>query len=265
VTFIDVGNGDATLISAADRCVLVDAGPKFGSWSAARRILPVLREQGVEKLDALILTHPDNDHVGGAAELLLQTPVERIFTNGDRSQSRTFLDVELVAAARQHEFTPLSAGDVLRVAPNVTLSVLSPDSARLTNERTDNRKSLVIRLAAGESTLLLPADIDSAIERDLTTWGAWMDVDMIKTPHHGAESSTSDKLLTMTTPEACVISAGRRNQYGHPSPEVLNRLAAHAIPVYSTAEEGTLEFVSDDGTWKPTRSGTAETVRRWKL
>jgi competence protein ComEC len=265
VTFIDVENGDATLISADRRNVLVDAGPAYGSWSASRRILPVLAERRINRIDALVLTHPDNDHIGGAAELLLEVPVDQIYTNGEDGWSRTALEVDLAAAQRGKSMQPLSAGEILNVAPGVSLTVLSPDSARLADEGTDNEKSLVMRLDADGLSMLLPADIDSAVESELAAWGRGTDVDLIKSPHHGARRSTSNALLAMTTPEVCVISSGRRNPFGHPAPEVLARLKAHHVKVHNTAREGTMTFVACNGGWKQTHSDTENLARQWKL
>jgi competence protein ComEC len=265
VTFLDVENGDATLISAGGRNVLVDAGPAYGSWSAARRILPVLADRKIDRLDALILTHPDNDHIGGAVELLLEVPVDQIYTNGEPGWSRTALEVDLAATQRGKQPQRLSAGDVLNVAPGVTLTVVSPDSARLANEAADNEKSLVMRLDTDGSSMLLPADIDSTVESELAVWGQRVDVDLIKSPHHGSKRSTSDALLAMTTPKVCVISSGRRNPFGHPAPEVLARLAAYHVEVHVTAREGTMTFVASNGGWKQIDSDTENLAREWKL
>ncbi len=265
VTFLDVENGDATLISAGGCHVLVDAGPRIANWSAAARILPLLAERKIEALDAIILTHPDNDHIGGVAELLQAIPVRHIYSNGDSSSSRTYLDVSLAAAQAGLKFETLRAGQVLRMSPEVALTVMSPDSAIMRDERADNRRSVVLRLQAGNATALLPGDADSTIERQLVLWGTLSDVELLKCAHHGSKSSTSGPFLDAATPKEAVISVGRRNIFHHPSPEVIARLSLYGIPARLTSREGHITYVERGGKWVREESLLQRSIRRWRL
>ena len=265
IIFIDVENGDATLISAGDHHVLVDAGPRFGEWSAAGRIKTVLRDRNIEQLDALILTHPDNDHIGGTAEIVAALPVRHVFTNGESSLSRTWVETEI--ALKHAELTPeiLRAGDVIQLSEKASLTVLSPGGELIADEVFDNRKSVVMRLQSGSASALLPADADSVVEAHLIEWGRLADVDLLKCAHHGAKSSTSCALLDASSPDVCLISAGKRNLFNHPSPDVLERVGRHNIPILITSKQGHIEFVSSERGWKRVESDVDGLIRRWKL
>lgn len=266
LSFISVGNGDATLISSSTGTnVLVDTGPAYRDWTAADRIVPFLSEQGIRRLDAVILTHPDNDHIGGAAELIRRLPVDHVYVNGDVSASRTSLQLAIVEQSRGIVEQRLSAGQEMRLSDKTLLIVLSPDSALLASAVTDNEKSLVIRVQCGKSSALLTADVDSTVEHLLAAWGSTLDVDLVKVAHHGSKVSTGAEFLTLTSPSECVVSAGRTNIYGHPHPSVMARLAAFGITVHVTAKEGTVVYASDGKRWRHVEMRAARLARLWKL
>ena len=266
LSFLSVGNGDAILITTREgRAVLVDAGSGFADWSAADRIVPFLRERGVRRLDALILTHPDADHIGGAAALLLRVPVARLYTNGDSADSRSYAELILAARARGFKPASLRIGQTLRLSPDVRLTVLSSPMAASTDEGGENARSLALRLDGGGASALLAADIDSSTEAALTIWQRRLDVDLLKVSHHGSRSASTAEFLAQVTPRIAVISCGRRNIYGHPHPVVLERLAAAACEVHSTAREGHLIFEARKGAWRAVLSPAQRVLKRWKL
>ena len=129
----------------------------------------------------------------------------------------------------------------------------------------DNRKSVVMRLQSGSASALLPADADSVVEAHLIEWGRLADVDLLKCAHHGAKSSTSCALLDASSPDVCLISAGKRNLFNHPSPDVLERVGRHNIPILITSKQGHIEFVSSERGWKRVESDVDGLIRRWKL
>ncbi len=267
ISFLSVSNGDAILITTREgRAVLIDAGPCYAGWSAADRINPFLRERGVRELDALILTHPDADHIGGAPALLTRVPVKRLFTNGDSSASRSY--TELMLAAEGCRLTPvaLAAGQVLRLSRDVCLTVLSSGAAQDQFDTGENARSLALRLDGGGASALLAADIDSATETALVAaWGERLDTDMLKVSHHGSRSATSAEFLARVSPQIAAISCGRRNIYGHPHPVVMARLAVAQCEIHSTAREGHLTFEAQNGTWRYTPTRAQRLLTRWKL
>lgn len=266
VAFVAVGNGDAAIISARDGThVLIDAGPAFEDWSAASRIVPYLNETGIDELDAVFLTHPDNDHIGGVIELLEQIPVRAIYHNGDTAWTRTFLTAALAAKQQDIEMRSTGAGDVFRCGNSISLRVLSPDSLLRESRVPANRKSLVLRLETADASMLLTADADTINERLLAEWGALLNVDVLKIGHHGSASSTSRDFLAATSPVFCVISAGRKSQYGFPAAEVIERLRALNIPHVSTAERGTIILQTGKAGWIQNKPPAVQLARRWKL
>jgi competence protein ComEC len=267
LSFISVGNGDATLVSSANgHHVLVDAGPVYGDWSAARQIASYLKDRNVRRLDALILTHSDNDHIGGAAELLGRVPISRVFYNepNDRT-SRACLDLDLAMSNCGVLPEGLIAGQRITLSPDVSLITLSPDSDRFRSSALDNQQSIVLQVESPHVSALLTADIDSTVESQLEPWGNRLSAGLLKVAHHGSKASTSSDFLRRVAPEFAAISCGRRNHYGHPDPAVLRRLKDAGVQSHITSREGTLRFAALGGRWVPEESLTSELMRIWKL
>src|SRR5262249_24608653 len=221
--FLDVGQGDACALGFPDGAWwLVDAGPRSSVGDAGEGVvLPFLRWAGVRRLDAMVLTHDDADHVGGAAAVLRGMRVDAVWVPSP---------VPAVpgpgpGVARAG---PRSAarGEVLRDAPAV--EALWPPRADPPELRSDNRRGLVLRVA---DALVLAADIDTLVEDSIRIEAG---VALLKIAHHGSGTSTSSDWLERQRPRWAVISCGRRNRFGHPSPRVLERLREHGVRVWRT-------------------------------
>jgi competence protein ComEC len=265
VTFFSVGNGDAALISTSGGCnVLVDAGPSYGGAPAASRILKVLAERRIARLDALILSHNDDDHIGGAAQILCKMPVKQVFGH---PQCDNALPAKLGLALTHHgiPLTPLTAGQILRLDSAAELAVLSPDSLLMASAESENQRSLVLRFDHHGSSLLLTGDIDSMVEARLAAWDLRLDVDMLKVSHHGSGTATTARFLNMSSPETAVISVGRHSRYGHPDSSVVARLVACGARVYRTDRDGDVTFSASDGTWRVLERPEQALARRWRL
>lgn len=266
ISFIDVGNGDAILVSSEDdKHILIDTGPRYGQWTAAERINRLLTETSVPKLDAVVLTHVDLDHIGGCAELMKRLPIDRIFVNGDSASSYTYQELQLAVFDAGIPVTQLRAGQTVGLSPDCEMTVLHPDSDYMVGNQTSNLKSIVFMLRCGGSTALLTADIDSTVEHQLLSWGDVLDADLLKVAHHGSGASTTSGFLKEVSPAVAVITCGRRNPHGHPSPEVIHRLEASGASIYSTAQSGTVSFHQKEGGWKYVKSATAVLAHRWSL
>lgn len=224
IYFIDVGQGDATLIVASSgERLLVDGG------RSQSLIRDRLRAMGVTDLDAIAMTHPDADHIGGLIEVLEIFPVERIYLNGGDSTSRMFSDFMRLVRAEGAEVEIVRRGDVIPLG-GLSLKVLHPGS--LTGD--SNEDSMVLLLDCGEVEVLLTGDAETASERDMLKAGVLSDIDVLKVGHHGSRTSTSEEFLDVVRPEAGIISAARQSPYGHPHPEVLARLADASVGVMLT-------------------------------
>ncbi len=253
VYVLDVGQGDAIAIATPRRrWLLVDAGPRSGDFDAgARRVVPFLREQGARRLVAWLASHPDLDHVGGAPALLASTEVDRVISSGRITGQAGQRDVLRWLANHGSGWVTADAGDTLSV-DDVKLIFLHPGRVELDEKQASNAYSLVFRLDYGEFRMLFTGDAPGPIEDRLSDVDAdAVRAQVLKVSHHGSGSSTSRHFLASVQPELAVISVGRRNLYGHPSPRVLLRLAARRIPTRRTDREGTLVIDAwQDGAWR---------------
>ncbi len=227
VTFFDVGQGNATLIQSTGFAVLVDAGPPDAHL--ARR----LHRRGIHRLDAIVLSHPQADHVGGAAEVLDTMSVGRLLDPGLPTDERYERDA--LAAAHRHGVPVVVArtGLVLR-AGKVDVRVLGP---RHVEPGEDPNSAAVILVAEeGDCRVLLPADAEAAVELPLNLPQAGV----LEVAHHGSADPDLPELLRRVRPRTAVISVGRGNSYGHPSPSTLAALAAAGVGVLRTDRIGDL-------------------------
>ena len=235
ISFLDVGQGDATLIQAGGRAVLVDAGPP------GDHIASLVRHEGVRRLDLLVVTHAQADHEGGAAEVLSQLPVTAVLDGRDGVPSPGGQRLAGAAAARHVRLVRPSAGQILRVGP-IRLDVLSPPADGRIPGEDPNARAIVIEAVVAGVRLLLTADAESDVLSSL----ALEPVDLLKVSHHGSADPGLPALLATLRPRAAVIEVGRHNPYGHPAPSTVHALSA--VPrVLRTDRDGTIRFELRDG------------------
>ena len=251
--FLDVGQGDAIAIrTPADRWLLVDAGLRGDGYDAGeRRVLPFLSAHGARRLEALILSHPHADHIGGAPAVLAAIPVGRVIEPGLPAATDLYLELLDLVEQREIVWARAEAGRIMRV-DGVELRFLWPEPGLVEKEPEANFASAVVHLRYGEFAALLTGDATAEAEHEiLRREGGALRVDVLKAGHHGSRTSTTAELLDATRPDLVVISAGRRNRYGHPAPEVIDRLARRGIAVARTDLEGTVSLRADaSGGWR---------------
>lgn len=226
-TFFDVGQGDATLLEWHTTRWLVDGGP--GGTS----LLTALRRMGVRRLDGVVITHPHPDHIGGLTAIL----------GG--------MEVGVVCAPRaplpeETDYALLVAGRQLHLGADcpAPATILHPDGFDARGNVND--ESLVLRVDAGARRFLFPGDIEEAAEQRLLH--ADIDVDVLKVPHHGSRTSSTDLFMWATSPSIAVFPVGRANRYGHPHKEVLARY--RDVDTYRTDTDGTVTVGTDgDRLW----------------
>lgn len=241
VSFLDVGQGDATFIVSPDGTqVLIDGGPDSAVLRALARRMPFFDRT----LDIVIATHMDRDHIGGLVEVLERYRVGTVILNGNRHDTpsaRAFgraVEGEgaHVRIARRDDRVPLGGG--------ASLVVLFPD--RPVPSLDSNTASIVAQLVHGTTRVLLPADAPAAVERYVMRLdGASLQSDVLKVAHHGSRTSSDRGVLDVVAARYAVISSAADNRYGHPHQEVVAALEATGATVLATAAEGTVTFVSD--------------------
>ena len=243
---IDVGQGDAiALRTPAGRWVVIDAGPAWERGDAGEStVAPYLERRGGE-VAIFALSHPHADHVGGAAAVISRLPTAvmwdaaRVF-GGDRYAAA-------LETARAHavEWIRVRPG-LTRVLDGVSFEVLAPDSAWTADRDDPNTSSVVIRASYGRVHLLLTGDAEQEEEGWLLDhYPGALSADVLKVAHHGSATSSTDAFLDAVRPRLALISVGQRNRYGHPSPEILQRLDDRHIDVLRTDRDGGIVVRTD--------------------
>ncbi len=240
LVFFDVGQGDATLIrSPGGARILVDAGYRRpgGGWDAGKqRLLPALATLAPEGLDWLVLTHPDQDHIGGAEVLLRTLPVDSVLTNGEWRDTGSCRRIRALLRERSIPVREAVPGMVLLKEPGACLRVLGPPPRGIC--RPGNDRSVVLRLECPAGCVLMTGDAGEREEVWLEGWGGWLRARVLKLGHHGSKTSSGASFLDLVGAGLGLVSCGRDNHFGHPAEEVLDRCEQRGMEVLRTDREG---------------------------
>ena len=247
VTFLDVGQGDAIFIQTPSGVqLLVDGGP---DPDVLQRELGSVMPFWDRSLDAVILTHPDADHLNGLVSVLERYDVALVAETGVESPSAQYASWRrLVAVEPDAERLDAFVGQTLHTGDGVVISVLNPvEDVPAWTPDLRNNSGVVLRVSYGEVSFLLAADIHRYAEQALVASGTPLGATVLKAAHHGSATSSSQAFLDAVAPEVVVVSAGADNKFGHPAPEVVERLvdAVGDGNVYVTAEHGRVRFTTD--------------------
>lgn len=244
VHFLDVGQGDAAVLrTPAGHWILIDGGPRTPQGDAGRRVvLPFLRRLGVDALSLVVATHGDADHLGGLPAVLEALPPRIVLEPGEPLGRPLYLEFLADVERDQATWRPARAGDRVEL-DGVSIEVLSPDSLWMAQPVDVNEHGVVLLVRFGTTRLLFQADAGLPVEARLR--GRVGHVDVLKVGHHGSRSATSDAWLDELSPVDAVVSVGAHNTYGHPTPEVLERLGRHHVETLRTDRLGTITFTSD--------------------
>ncbi|MCL9971977.1 MAG: MBL fold metallo-hydrolase [Candidatus Pacebacteria bacterium] len=245
VTFFDVGQGDSILIEGPTGVqVLVDAGADTSALRGLGAALPFWDRT----LDAVIATHPDQDHIGGMADVLERYDVGRIIDPGVEKGTRAW-EVTLDAIRAEVEAgasrTTARAGQRLDLGGGAYADILYP-TKDVSRVKDTNAGSVVMRVVYGETSVMLTGDAPSKVEQELfLKWGYGLDSDVLKAGHHGSKTSSLPDFVDSVSPEYVVFSRGCDNRYGHPAPSVVSYFESLNVKILDTCEDGTVTFSSD--------------------
>lgn len=253
VHFIDVGQGDCILVRfPGGRVMLVDAGGKMGDPEGSRvvgdaTVVPYLRRLGINRLDVLVITHPHDDHAGGAPAVLEQLDVGAVVT----SPAPGLEELLSGSAGGDVPVYRVEAGQSLQIDRRVDVLVLGPDGGTAAGDNVNNA-SVVLRLDYGDSSFLLAGDVEEAAQRAMLAAGLELDVDVLKVPHHGSRFFDPG-FVRAVSPEYAVIQVGERNRFGHPARETLDALLDTGAEIFRTDRDGAV-IISTDGRGMNTRT-----------
>ncbi|MGI5949901.1 MAG: DNA internalization-related competence protein ComEC/Rec2 [Peptoniphilus sp.] len=231
---IYVGQGDSSLISYKGSNYLIDTGgARYENKTFEKFLQPVLNHNGVHKLDAIFISHFDEDHAGNLEKILKNYKVDNIFF------SYLPEDVEVLESASKHSnLKILNKGDEIILNRDIKLKVLSDNEK--TNYSDPNDRSLVFVLDYKGLRTLFAGDISKEVEKNIDA-----DIDILKVAHHGSKTSTSEEFLENTSPQIAIISSGVDNPYGHPHDEVIERLKSFGTKIYNTKDCGEIIISKD--------------------
>ncbi|MEK5030627.1 ComEC/Rec2 family competence protein [Paenibacillus sp. FSL R7-0302] len=267
ISYLDIGQGDSSLITTPGGAhILVDGGGtvSFGNreeWRirrspfevGAKTLLPLLKQRGIHRLDAVILTHGDQDHAGGLQAVLEGMPVSALLFNGTLADTQPYTKLMTTALDAGVRLYPVQQGMSLEPDDATRLNFLWPepraDGQTLPEEVEDqNHESVVFRLEMNGRSFLFTGDMDQAAEEAILHSASQSGIkqgrpiDALKVAHHGSKTATSADWLAFWNPGAAVISAGVNNLYGHPNGSVLERLADANTEIYRTDQQGEIQL-----------------------
>lgn len=232
VTYINVGQGDSTLIQNNNQTVLIDAGHGDGYENAS---LNYLKEHSINTLDALILTHCDADHINDAKNIIYQLNVKKIYMSSRTSSSYTYMKLLNTIKEKKKKITVPKVGDTFQVGVGSIEFVGVGEGAQNNND-----SSLCMRYDDGYHRFVFTGDAAESMEKKLNK----VQCDVFQAGHHGSAYSNSDNLLSRMKASYVVVSCGKDNMYGHPHKEALQRFSRYNMVVYRTDELGTIRCVS---------------------
>jgi competence protein ComEC len=241
--FLDVGQGDSSLILFRDKVILIDAG----EIDQGDRVVGDLKKLGVTRIDLLVATHPHSDHIGGMQKVLAAFPVGKALDSGMPSSSVLYEHFLETLDKKNIPYVVAEQGQTIDIDPALRILVLSPPKDRIGDDL--NTNSIVLRISYGTTSFLYAGDATTAAEEVMLKNGYPMDAQVLKVGHHGSSSSSSKAFLSRVGPEVAVISLGKDNPYGHPHKETLTLLQAKVPDVYRTDVDGTVLVRSDGASY----------------
>ncbi len=237
VHFLNVGQGDSILLETPNgKFMLIDGGMK----GEGENVVEYLRNQGVERLEYVVATHPDADHIGGLVSVLNSISIKNFIDSGKVHTSQTYEEMITLIADKNIPYIVPKAGEKISLDSDVDIQVLSSNKEASDN----NEASIVLKVTYGDVSFLLTGDAGIDMEQELMQTQN-VQATILKSGHHGSNTSSSPAFIEAVNPEAAILSYGQDNKYGHPHFEVIESLKQAGSKIYGTAEAGNIVVVTD--------------------
>lgn len=238
VHIIDVAQGDSIFIQTLeDKRILIDAGDE----EAEHTVYSYLKRRGVKKIDVLIATHPDTDHIGSMDYIIDKFKISHFYMPNAKTDSEAFYNLLDSCRDKNLKIEYLTKGDRLKIDSSTTMEILSPSTITDKN----NLNSIVSLLNYKGYEFLFTGDAEKENESEILSSCNLPDIEFLKAGHHGSSSSSTDEFIEKLKPEAVAISCGYNNDYGHPHRSVLDTFRENGAVVYRTDKNGSLVFYCD--------------------
>jgi competence protein ComEC len=237
VHFIEVGDADCILIEQGNSSMLIDAGNNDDSTM----INEYISKLGINKLDILVGTHFDEDHIGAMDSVIENFDIGKIYLPKSEMTNHDFEDVMIAVQKKGLQISEPIPDETFKIGDS-TCTILAPVSM---GYEKSNNYSIVIKLKSGSTSFLFTGDAEKISEQEMMRRGFDLTADVLKLGHHGSISSTSKEFLERVNPKYAILMVGRDNKYYHPHKRIMERLKAMGIKVYRTDENGTIIAVSD--------------------
>lgn len=239
VHIIDVGQGDSIFIQTLeDKRILIDAGDE----EAEHTVYSYLKRRGVKKIDVLIATHPDTDHIGSMDYIIDKFKISHFYMPNAKTNSEAFYNLLDSCKEKNLKIEYLTKGDRLKIDSSTTMEILSPSTITDKN----NLNSIVSLLNYKGYEFLFTGDAEKENESEILSSCNLPEIEFLKAGHHGSSSSSTDEFIEKLKPEAVAISCGYNNDYGHPHRSVLDTFRKNGAVVYRTDKNGSLVFYCDE-------------------
>lgn len=242
IEVLDIGQGDASLIYTKDEVIMIDTG----DVDERDRLEKLLKERNISTIDKLIITHPHADHIGGAYVVFKNVNVKDVYDNGDTTTSKTYQTYLKNIKQKNIAYHQLKAGDTVDFGDGVSFKVFSPTEKMIKNDDDLNNNSIVGQLRYKDFTMLFTGDSEREAEQNMVkSYGNELQSDVLKSPHHGSRTSSSDDYLKTVKAKDVIISLAADNEYGHPHKQTLDRYKKYNMNVYRTDQDGTITITTD--------------------
>ena len=245
VIYFDVGQGDAAFVKFPDgKNMLIDAGPNLVGFDAGLYfLLPYFKRNGINRINTVILSHADNDHIGGMPSIFRHVKVDHLFDTGLYHSSHVCSTYQFLIDSLQMDHQIVNHVSQLNNYKNYGVYMLHPNMEFWKKYNNDvNNSSVIVKIVYGKRSFLFTGDIEKEAEEILVNYGDLLKADVLKIPHHGSKTSSTLELLKLVKPRHAVISLGKNNKFKFPSPSVIKRLSDLKIAVIRTDINGAVIF-----------------------